>query len=379
MSQKNVRGGVEPLADFYWPEFNSDSKRIKLYSKVYKDMSISEAFAEHYNLTFKPVSEMVNQIPKDLRVGDIISTRIRAIEKGRVTFDTGNIKANVQSGVNLYRYEKLRHFLPMDEIKAVVTRVDKDKVVIDPLTPMIEDWLSPILKDTTSQKVIPNPETGATYKSIKVKDLQLTNGGFTGKAVIPSVSEFVGEDYVMEAFIPGSQIVLNITDNFEQFNGRTVDAFVMNYMSKPGYMNKQGSRNEMSLICSAKEVIKFRGELNMISLFKAWCEDNNVWQSVADMTFEGKVTGVLGHSTKSAKKCGVFIEIPELSITGMVATKPEELVNYKPHAAVKVKLTGFDEETYFDYATQQVQHVLPYEIEDGVLKKCNLKPILQFA
>ena len=28
-------------------------------------------------------------------------------------------------------------------------------------------------------------------------------------------SDFVGEDYTVEAFIPGSQIVLNITDNFE--------------------------------------------------------------------------------------------------------------------------------------------------------------------
>ena len=369
MSQKNVGVGVEPLADFYWPEYNSDSKRIKVFSKVYKDMTISEAFAEHYNLTFKKMPDIVNQVPKDLRVGDIITTHIRSIEKGRVVFDTGNIKANVQSGVNLYRYEKLRHFLPMDEIKAVVTRVDKDKVIIDPLKPMIEDWMLPILKDTSIQKVIPNPETGARMKPIRVKDLQLTQGGFIGKAVIPTVSDFIGEDYVMEAFIPGSQIVLNITDNFEKFNGQEVEAFVMNYMNKPY------GAGGMSLICSAKEVIKFRGELNMIDLFKAWCEDNNVWQSVANMTFEGKVTGVI----KSTKKCGVFIEIPELEITGMVATKPEELVNYEPHMTVPVKLTGFDEETYFDYATQQVQHVIPYEIEDGVLKKCNLKPILQFA
>ena len=368
MSQKNAKGGVEPLADFYWPEYNSDSKRIKVLSKMYKDMSITEAFAEYYNLTIKSMPDIVNQVPKDLKVGDIISTKIKAVEKGRVLFDTGNIKANIQSGVNLYRYEKLRHYLPLDEIKAVVTRVDKDKVVIDPLTPMIEDWLSPILKDTTIQKVIPNLKTGAQMKPIRVKDLQLTRGGFMGKAVIPSVSEFVGEDYVMDAFIPGSQIVLNITDNFEQFNGKSVDAFVMNYMNKPG-------GREMSLICSAKEVIKFRGEINLIKLFNSWCEDGEIWKTVSDMSFEGKVTGVIN----SAKKCGVFIEIPELEITGMVATKPEELVNYKPHMSVPVKITGFDEETYFDYATQQVQHVLPYEIEDGVLKKCNLKPILQFA
>ena len=373
MSQKNKKVGIEPLADFYWPEYNSDSERIKVYSKAYKDMSIAEAFAEHYNLTFKSMPDDVNQVPKDLRVGDVISTRIRSIEKGRVTFDPGNIKANLYSGVNLHRCEKLHHLLSMDEIKAVVTRVDKDKVVIDPLTPMItpmvEDWLDSILRDTTSQKIIPNLETGAQYQTITVKDLQLTKGGFTGKAVIPSVSEFMGKDYVMEAFIPGSQIVLNITDDFEQFNGKSVETFIMNYMTKPG------GKNEKSLVCSAKEVIKFRGELNMIKLFNSWCEDGEIWKAVADMSFEGKVTGIIN----SAKKCGVFIEIPELEITGMVAAKPEELVNYKPHMSVPDKIAGFDEVTYFDHATQQVQHDLPYEIEDGVLKKCNLKPILQFA
>lgn len=370
MSQKNEKVGIEPLANFYWPEYNSDSKRIKIYSKAYKDMSIAEAFAEHYNLTFKStMPEIVNMVPKDLKIGDVIPVRIRSIDKGKVTFDAGNIKTNLQSSANLYRYEKLRHFLPMDEIKAVVTRVDKDKAVIDPLSPMVTDWITPILKDPTIQKVIPNPETGMQMQPIIVKDLQLTKGGFTGKAVIPTASKFVGEDYVVDAFIPGSQIVLNITDNFEQFNGKSVEAFVMNYMTKPG------GKGEMSLVCSAKEVIKFRGEINLIKLFNSWCEDGEIWKTVSDMTFEGRVTGVIN----SAKKCGVFIEIPELEITGMVSAKPADLVNYKPHMSVPVKIAGFDEETYFDYATQQVQHVLPYEIEDGVLKKCNLKPILQFA
>ncbi len=366
MSKKIPTVGLDH--GFEWPEYNSESKRIKMYSQRYKDMSISDSFAAHYNMNFKSITEMVNEVPKDLVVGDIINTKIKSIEKGRVIFDIGNIKANVQTNCNLYKYEKLRHFLPMDTIKAVVTKVDKDRVTIDPLTPMVEDWLNPILKDTTIQKVVPVADELISYEPILVKDLQLTRGGFTGKAVIPTVSKFVGEDYVMPAFIPGSQIVLNITDNFEQFIGKSVPAFVMNYMNKPG-------TGEMSLICSAKEVIKFQGELIMIRLFNSWCEDGEVWKTFAAETFDGKVTGVIN----SAKKCGVFIEIPHLNITGMVAVKPEELVHYKPHATVPVKITGFDEETYFDYTMQQVQHVVPYEIENGVLKKCNLKPILEFA
>ena len=87
------------------------------------------------------------------------------------------------------------------------------------------------------------------------------------------------------------------------------------------------------------------------------------------------MTGIIN----SSKKCGVFIEIPALNVTGMVSTKPEDLVNYKPRDEVKVKLTGFDEEMFFNQGVGQMQHVDPYVITDGKLEKCNLKPILQFA
>lgn len=367
MSKKNQAVDKETfLREFEWPEFGCDRTRIKAYSNRYKNMSVTEAFEACYNLTLNPSNETVNMIPKDLRVGDYIKTRILSISKNKVLFDAVNLKKELHSSVNLYRYEKFKHFLPMDEIDAVVRRVDKDKVVIDPLTPMVENWMNPILKNPGIQRVIPTENDGP--KPIKVTNLQLTRGGFTGKAVIPTASEFVGEDYTVDAFIPGSQIVLNITDNFEQFNGQSVWAFVVNYMQKPG-------SKEMSLVCSAKEYIKFIGECNMVTLFNSWCEESDLWKANEAKVYDGKVTGVIN----TAKKCGVFVEIPELSITGMVQAKPEELVNYKPHQAVPVKLTGFDEDTFYDPFIKQVQHAVPYEIEDGRLKKCNIKPVLQFV
>lgn len=365
MSKRQVLP-TEGFSNFEWPEFRTDKERIKAYSKRYKNMSIIDSFAAHYNLNFSNVTERANQTPAELKVGEVIDAKILSIDKGRVAFDTFNQKTDFQSCINLYKYEKFRHFLPMDTIKVEITKIDKNKVVVDPLAPMLNEWLQPILKDTTIQKAVVEGQNFA--QPVIVKDLQLTKGGFMGKAVIPNVSNFVGEDYVMDAFIPGSQIVLNITDDFEQFIGKSVPTFVMNYMSKPG------GHGEMSLICSAKEVIKFEGELNMIQIFNSWCEESDLWKQVVNTIFDGKVTGVIN----SSKKCGVFIEIPELSITGMVSVKPEELVNYKPHMTVPVKIVGFDEETYFDQAAQQIQHVIPYEIEDNVLKKCNLKPILQF-
>jgi hypothetical protein len=47
--------------------------------------------------------------------------------------------------------------------------------------------------------------------------LKLSNGGFIGKALVPAVSDFIGEPYYVDAFIPGSQIVLNIESDFSRW------------------------------------------------------------------------------------------------------------------------------------------------------------------
>lgn len=367
MSKKT---NVSPnLGDFEWPEFNTDGKRIKAYSQRYKDMTIAEAFNSRYNLNLTNVSETTNEVPRELNIGDIISARILSIDKSKVVFDAGNLKTNVQSNINLYKYDKFKNDIPANKLKVKVTNVQADRVVVDPIVPLLDDFLVPILNDPTIQKkstVLPGG--GYNIDVVKVKNLQLTRGGFMGKAVIPNVSEFVGDEYTVDAFIPGSQIVLNITDNFEKFVGKDVYAFILNYIPKPG-------NSGMSLICSVKEVLKYIGELNMIQLFNEWCDETEYWKNQVSNSYLGKVTGIIN----SSKKCGVFVEIPELNITGMVATKPEELVDYKPHMDVRVKITGFEEELFFNAAAQQMQHVEPYTIEDGILKKCSLKPILELV
>lgn len=350
------------LEDFQWPEFENDRKRIKALSNRYANVSIAEAFELYTGKKIGLVNEMVNYVPNEIRLGSTFKIRILSVDKSNVVFDNANYKSNFQSSVNLYKYDFFKHYVPVEPVEVQVTKMDKDKVVVDPILPVMNNWLNPILNDNSIQKNINNPQT------VKVKILQLTRGGFVGKAIIPPVSKFVGEPYMVDAFIPGSQIVLNITDDFEQFLGKTVDAFVVNYTPKPG-------SSDMSLICSVKEYLKFQGELNIISMFKDWCEDSETWNSVAERQFEGKVTGVINTS----KKCGVFVEIPELNITGMVKTNPDELVNYKPKMMVDVKVIGFEEELVYNSLVKQMQHDVPYEIEDGCLKKCNIKPVLQIV
>lgn len=357
MLNKSISGEA-----FVWPEFNSDAERIKEYSKRYKNMSIVEAFEHAYGITIGQVKEVVNDTPSEIKVGDEIMLNILSITKNHVEFDAANYKAQIASSVNLHKYDRFKHNLPTDPVKVLVMDVQKDRVTVDPLAPVINDFLNPILRDKNIQKVIGAPRT------VKVKNLQLTKGGFTGKAVLPAVSKFVGEEYTVDVFIPGSQIVLNITDNFEQFIGKEVDAFIINYMTKPG-------SNALSLVASAKELIKFRGECTLIDMFKSWCEEGQLWKETENSVFDGRVTGVIN----SSKKCGVFVELPGLNMTGLVPVEASELVNYKADSPVKVKITGFDEEKKYNSITKQMEHVDPYIIEDGCLVRCNLKPVLTFA
>ena len=350
------------LEAFVWPEFSSDSKRIKEYSKRYKTLSITEAFEAAYNVEIGPVRAIVNQTPGEIRVGDVLDLSVLSITKNHVEFDAGNCKTPIVSSVNLNKYDRFKKFLPLEPVKTLVMSVTKDRVTVDPIAPLVNEYLDPILANKNVQKVIGAP------KSVRVKDLQWTKGGFTGKAVLPNVSDFVGEDYTVDVFIPGSQIVLNITDNFEQFIGKEVDAFIINYMQKPG-------ANSLSLIASAKELIKFRGECKLIELFNSWCEESNLWKKFSATAVEGRVTGVIN----SSKKCGVFVEIPSLEMTGLVPVEPDQLVNYKADSIVNVKVTGFDEEKKYNNITKQMEHVEPYVIEDGILVRCNIKPVLAFA
>lgn len=357
--KKSILNSSVPGDQFQWPEFADDKTRIKNYSNRFRNKSVVEAFQEVYGVDLTGASDKANETPREYRIGDIIKTRLSNVTKDTVDFADVNYKGTVLCSSNIYKYRKLRGGSP-EMIDAVVTDVKKDRITLDPIKPMTEEWINDTVSNPVLQNVLGDPRT------IKVKNLQLTAGGFTGKAVIPSTTGFVGEDYTVDAFIPGSQIVLNITDDFEQFIGKDVDAFALNYIQKG---------DGMSLICSRKAYLTFLGHEQLIEMFNRWCEDSPKWEKYSKAVHGGVVTGVIN----SSKKCGVFVEVPDLNITGMVKVAPEELVNYKPGLDVAVRLSSFDEETYYNKEVGQVQHVDPYVIEDGVLMKCNLKPILVFV
>lgn len=345
--------------------FKTDRDRLKHNKVAFTNMSIAQAFAAVYK-DIKITDELVgNDVPAEVKVGQIIPLKIQSISKtGGVVFDSGVYKENFATRNNLAHFEKFSKFLPLEPVRARVIETSPKVTMVDLYGPMLDEFILPRAQAPWTQNLL----EPSSIQTIRVKSLQLVRGGYLGQAVIPNLSEWLGEDFVVDAFIPGSQIVLNTTDDFEQYNGAEVDAFIMSYAPKP-------NGNGMSLVCSVKNYIKHLGNLVLMKLHEMWCDDGDDWKEWSAKEFPGIITGTIN----SSKKCGVFVEIPELNITGMVPVPAEELVQYKDRTAVTVKISNLEEDMVYNDAVGQYQRVIPFEKEAGALKRVNVKPILEFV
>lgn len=350
---KNLQSTME----IEWPEFKTERERIRAYSKRYANVPISEAMCgikeETLDIPQIPVTPVVNGIYK-----------ARITKHGNYVSVHGlSAKEQVICRNNLKRYTNME--MTDREIDVKVVAIDKlrQTITIDVLQPLFENWINSIMEDKTIQYNVKAP------KIVSVSNLHLGNGGFIGKAEIPAISEFIGEPYYVDAFIPGSQIVLNIESDFNRWNGATVDTFVAGYTTRPD------SVNQMSLICSRKALLNFSGNLTKIELYGDYCSQGKKWKSFTKSSFVGTVTGVIN----SSKKCGVFVELPLFNITGMINMEPERLVEFKAGDEVSVRITDFEQMLEYDPSTGNMVHQEPYKIENGCLKSCILKPVLELA
>ena len=63
----------------------------------------------------------------------------------------------------------------------------------------------------------------------------------------------------------------------------------------------------------------------------------------------------------------------------MISTEAKNLVNFKKGAEVKVRITDFEQMLTYNPTNGNTEHAIPYVIEDGCLKSCILKPVLELA
>lgn len=358
--------GSEGIPGFDWPISSNELQRIQKTSHHLRGKTLAESFAsvygEHKVFGAKENTERLQSINcKELKPGDVVELRILSIDKKGVTFEQDAYKETIVSTVNLYQYPNFKQFLPKDPIKVKVMSKDLNKVYVDPFQPMMDDFVDKITKRINIQANMNKPIT------TRVTGLRHMRSGYIGNIRIDNISDFCGKDMYMQAFIPGSQITLNIESNFEKWDGKDVDTFVTNLAVKPG-------TTDITIACSAKEYLRFLGNLNIIRMFKDYTENNESWKNQKNVIHDGNITGIC----RSQNKTGVFVEIPSIGITGMVPVAKEVLTGYHP-GPCKVKIVGFDELVRFNREVGQMQHVEPWKMDGDILRKVNVKCTLEFA
>lgn len=343
--------------------FKTDRDRIKFYSQKYRSKDITEAFEDVYGIKLQKLATLAPIA--NVNINDIVKLKVNGVTKEGAILDTTNLKYDVKFAVDLWKMPSMQNAEFPKDLEVMVIAKDKNTITVDPLAATYKTFLDFYDKEgLASQYNIERPAT------VKIKNLKLTPGGYVGNLVVPILSKLTGKDTTVKAFIPGSQIVQNIESDFDKWIGKDVEAFVTTVIKKEDM--RPGS--DISLICSRKNLINHYGNMNTIQIFKDYTENNDAWKKVQNTTYTGIVTGVVNTS----KKCGVFVEVPELNITRIISKPANELVNFKKGSTVKVKLTSFEEPTTMGPLGKPV-HLMPYVIEDNVIKSVDVKPVFQLV
>ena len=340
----------EGQSEFNWDGLENENTRLKEYSKKFKNKSLLEAFDVIYpelQLSGKEFKNDVNKVVKELSPGMTLELTIDQLGKTNTTFQGFGIKESVTSKQALSKFETIKRMVEENpgqplSITAQVVSNERGKVVVDVIKPLYDAWVKQVLSSSSKQMGMVQT----------VENLQLVKGGYVGKINIGSISNLTGTPYEVSAFIPGSQIALNIEDNFEKWVGKSVEVFVTNQVEKG---------DNVSFICSRKNVLQYIGNVNLVNMFNL----KEMSGSLPSDLQNGVITGIL----HSAKVCGVFVEIPTLSITGMVEVSAKDLVEYGVGKQVTVKLDKLE----------VPNNQAPYKLHKEKLIYCNIKPMFKLV
>ena len=163
-------------------------------------------------------------------------------------------------------------------------------------------------------------------------------------------------------FIPGSNIVLNIENDFERWLGKDVQAVPQKFTKFRSF----GRPTENSLMASRKMVLKILGMKNMYEIYTRAKLGERPDVKYVPEVFTGKVTGIIN----SNKKTGIFIEIEDKYITGLMPVDEANLLNYKPGDTVQVYIQEFE----------CIEGKEPFFIDrKNIIKACNLRPVFARA
>lgn len=347
---------VEQDNDIF-PKFRSDRQRISSVSNNYRDMSIADAFATYYGTKKTKLEDDFYNNVVVMNLNQVYLGTIKSLEKGDITFEIPGVnelivcQENLNAHLDALRNYALNH---NNTMYFEVREIKNDKIYVSVLNAYYKIW-EWRMTQAASQR---NP--------VKVHINSLVKGGYSCTAKIDELNELLGTDaYVCNVFIPGSHIILNIEDDFEKWLDQDVmiipDKFVDFRVDR---FNRQ---IEKSLIGSRKKYLQMKGEQNLFELYQRHQLATKLGNGDTTIELTGKVTGIIN----SAKKTGVFIELEDQFITGLMPlANASELVNYRPGEQLKVTIKEFE----------VLEGQQPFVVDkNNKVKRCNTRIVFDVA
>ena len=343
--------------------FADDRERIKYISQHYGNMSIAKAFSVYYGLELDDEvksNRNVNTV-NVVELGKIYTGTVKEFTKNIMTFDIPGVKEEIICKEPFATcMDSIRNYLLTHDNKLMfeVREKERDKYYVSVINAYYKSWVNLI------NKAIEHED------GITVHIDELVKGGYICHTNITTLTELTGKTYTSSVFIPGSHIVLNIERDFEKWIGQDVMIVPQKFVEFK--KDLKTGLTENSLVGSRKRVLQILGMKNMYDIYNehqtmlkliSLASDN---KNVSKNIYDGTVTGIIN----SNKKTGIFVELNNMYITGLMPIDSTELLDYKPGDEIKVTIAEFE--------VQEGKE--PFIInKKNQIVKCNVRPVFDVA
>lgn len=351
--------GIE-LNDVLASNYMSDRDRIKYFSNTAKHsgLSIAETFALAYpgEVSKESKKDKLMNAVTNIEVGQLYLGEVKELDKNVLTFTIPGVKEELVCKENFNScIDALRNYLMTHDNKLMFEVREKKpgKFIVSVTNGYFRYWMKLIENDIQKEQPI----------SVHIDEV--VKGGFMAHVLIDPLVAITGVDYTNSVFIPGSQIVLNIEKDFERWVGQDVDIVPQKVVDfKRDY--KTGCI-EKSIVGSRKRLLQLDGMQNLYDLWsKAKLAEKHENVTYERPTLHGHVTGIIN----SAKKQGVFVELDDLNITGLMPMSPDKLLDFHPGDLIDVKIKEFEVQDGKDaFVTTR----------KGKVINCHTRPVFEIA
>ena len=343
------------LEDPFECPFKNDRERIKYMKENYEHLPLVEQFAVFYGEKLSKDLSKNKKInnPVNVKLGECYKGNVVELNKTEIKFEVPGCKEEIickedfSDCIDNVRNYLLNH---NNELLFYVRERRDNRWYVSVFDAYYKAWQKQIEKAIDKRM------------SINVHIDSLVKGGYMCHTNIWTISELTGKTYTSAVFIPGSNIVLNIETDFDKWLGQDVQAVPQKFTKFRSF----GRPVENSLMASRKLVLKILGMKNMYEIYTRAKLAQVPGVKYTPEVFQGKVTGIIN----SNKKTGVFLEIEDKYITGLMPVDSTRLLNYKPGDYVNVIIKEFE----------CLEGQEPFYIDkSSVIRKCNVRPVFEQA